>query len=53
MLFAEAAAAAGAAIATPLSFPIIVAQTYHSPTNHLPPPPYPRAPPPPSYLLLL
>lgn len=53
MLFAETAAAAGAAIATPLSFPIIVAQTYHSPTNHLPPPPYPRAPPPPSYLLLL
>ena len=52
MLFADAAAAAGAAIATPLSFSIIVAQTYHSPTNYLPPP-YPRAPPPPSYLLLL
>lgn len=45
MLFADAAAAAGAAIATPLSFSIIVAQTYHSPTNYLPPPPYPRAPP--------
>ena len=38
MLFADAAAAAGAAITTPLSFSIIVAQTYHSPpttTTHL------------------